>query len=73
MTTIDEIAYFVLDHHSQFPIQLIQGIRDGHLIEEKIPSLSVLIRLCKVIVDKNLVGYYQYLILQLYQQFLRVT
>ena len=34
----------------------------GHLIEEKIPSLSVLLRLCKVIVDKNLLGSYQHLI-----------
>jgi len=41
---------------------LVQGIRDGHLIEEKIPSLSVLLRLCKVIVEKNLLGSYQYLI-----------
>ncbi len=41
---------------------MVQGIRDGHLIEEKIPSLSVLLRLCKVIVDKNLIDSYQHLI-----------
>ncbi|CAF3878469.1 unnamed protein product [Rotaria sp. Silwood2] len=62
VTTINEVAYFILDRYSQFLIQLIQGIRDGHLIEEKIPSLSVLIRLCKVIVEKNLLNYYQHLI-----------
>ncbi|CAF4994579.1 unnamed protein product, partial [Rotaria socialis] len=39
-----------------------RSIRDGHLIEEKIPSLSVLIRLCKVIVEKNLLNHYQHLI-----------
>ncbi|CAF0887799.1 unnamed protein product [Rotaria sp. Silwood1] len=62
VTTIKEVAYFILDRYSQFLIQLVQGIRDGHLIEEKIPSLSVLIRLCKVIVEKNLLSYYQHLI-----------
>ena len=56
------MAYFVLERYSQLLIQLIQGIRDGHLIEEKIPSLSVLIRLCKVIVDRNLLSFYQHLI-----------
>jgi len=62
IATISDKARFILDHHSQFLIQLIQGIRDGHLIEEKIPSLSLFLRLCKVIVDKNLLGYYQHLI-----------
>ncbi|CAF3401501.1 unnamed protein product [Rotaria socialis] len=62
ITTINEIGYFILDRYCQFLIQLIQGIRDGHLIEEKIPSLSVLIRLCKVIVEKNLLNHYQHLI-----------
>jgi hypothetical protein len=62
VSTIGEIARFILDRYSLFIIQLIQGIRDGHLIEEKIPSLSLLLRLCKVIVEKNLLGYYQYLI-----------
>ncbi|CAF2374460.1 unnamed protein product [Rotaria sp. Silwood2] len=52
VTTINEVGYFILDRYTQFLIRLIQGIRDGHLIEEKIPSLSVLIRLCKVIVEK---------------------
>ncbi|CAF1163967.1 unnamed protein product [Rotaria sp. Silwood1] len=62
VTTINEVGYFILDRYTHFLIQLIQGIRDGHLIEEKIPSLSVLIRLCKVIVEKNLLSYYQHLI-----------
>ncbi|CAF0789664.1 unnamed protein product [Rotaria sordida] len=62
VTTINEIGYIILNCYSQFLIQLLQGIRDGHLIEEKIPSLSVLIRLCKVIVEKNLLNYYQNLI-----------
>ncbi|CAF4741493.1 unnamed protein product, partial [Rotaria magnacalcarata] len=62
ITTLNEIGYFILDRYCQFLIQLIQGIRDGHLIEEKIPSLSVLIRLCKVIVEKNLLNHYQHLI-----------
>ena len=62
VTTINHVAYFILDHYPQFLIQLTQGIRDGHLIEEKIPSLSVLIRLCKVVVEKNLLGSYQNLI-----------
>ncbi|UJR10306.1 hypothetical protein I4U23_014512 [Adineta vaga] len=60
--TIPETARLILDHYSTFLIQLIQGIRDGHLIEEKIPSLSVLLRLCKVIVEKNLLACYQHLI-----------
>ncbi|UJR35693.1 hypothetical protein I4U23_028442 [Adineta vaga] len=62
ISTIPEVARLILDRYSEFLIQLIQGIRDGHLIEEKIPSLSVLLRLCKVIVDKNLIKSYQYLI-----------
>ncbi|CAF4919498.1 unnamed protein product, partial [Rotaria socialis] len=47
VATIPEVARLILDRHSDFLIQLVQGIRDGHLIEEKIPSLSVLLRLCK--------------------------
>ncbi|CAF1146573.1 unnamed protein product [Adineta steineri] len=62
VSTIPDIARLILDHHSSFIIQLIQGIRDGHLIEEKIPSSSVLLRLCKVIVEKNLLICYQHLI-----------
>ncbi len=62
VTTISEVARIILDRYSGFLIQLVQGIRDGHLIEEKIPSLSVLLRLCKVIVEKNLLGSYQHLI-----------
>lgn len=62
MATVPEIARYLLDRYSGVLIQLIQGIRDGHLIEEKIPSLSVLLRLCKVIVEKNLIGSYQHLI-----------
>jgi hypothetical protein len=62
VATISEIARYILDRHAPFLIQLLQGIRDGHLIEEKIPSLSLLLRLCKVIIEKNLLGCYQYLI-----------
>lgn len=57
-----EIGRYILDRYSGILIQLIQGVRDGHLIEEKIPSLSVLLRLCKVIVEKNLMESYQHLI-----------
>ena len=56
------MARVILDRHSSFLLQLLQGIRDGHLIEEKIPSISLLLRLCKIIVEKNLLGYYQHLI-----------
>ena len=52
VTIIKEVAYFTLDRYSKFLIQLIQGIRDGHLIEEKIPSLSVLIRYAKLLLKK---------------------
>ena len=52
----------ILDRYAIFLNQLVQGIRDGQLIEEKIPSLSVLLRLCKVIVEKNLLESYQHLI-----------
>lgn len=62
VATISDIARVILDRHSQFLLQLLQGIRDGHLIEEKIPSLSLLLRLCQVIVEKNLLGCYQHLI-----------
>ncbi len=62
ISIISEIARSILDQHSQFLIQLIQGIRDGHLIEEKIPSLSLLLRLSKVIIEKNLLNSYQHLI-----------
>ncbi|CAF1023218.1 unnamed protein product [Rotaria sordida] len=62
VATIPEVARIILDRYCEFLIQLIQGIRDGHLIEEKVPSLSVLLRLCKVIVDKNLIELYQHLI-----------
>jgi len=62
VATISDVARIILDRYSGFLIQLVQGIRDGHLIEEKIPSLSVLLRLCKVIVEKNLLGSYQHLI-----------
>jgi len=62
VSIISEIARSILDQHSQFLIQLIQGIRDGHLIEEKIPSLSLLLRLSKVIIEKNLLNSYQHLI-----------
>ena len=50
----------ILTNHSQFLLQLIQEIRDRHLIEGKIPSLSLLLRLIKVLIDKNLFQYYQY-------------
>ncbi|CAF1240160.1 unnamed protein product [Adineta ricciae] len=62
VATLPEVARLILDRYSEFLIQLVQGIRDGHLIEEKIPSLSVLLRLCKVIVEKNLLSAYQHLI-----------
>ena len=62
IATLPEVARLILDRYSEFLIQLVQGIRDGHLIEEKIPSLSVLLRLCKVIVERNLLSAYQYLI-----------
>jgi hypothetical protein len=62
IATIPEGARIILDRYSEFLIQLVQGIRDGHLIEEKIPSLSVLLRLCKIIVEKNLLQSYQHLI-----------
>lgn len=62
IATVPEVARLILDRYSDFLIQLVQGIRDGHLIEEKIPSLSVLLRLCKVIVNKNLIYLYQRLI-----------
>ncbi|CAF1925599.1 unnamed protein product, partial [Rotaria magnacalcarata] len=62
VATIPDVARLILDRYSDFLIQLVQGIRDGHLIEEKIPSLSVLLRLCKVIVNKNLLDSYQSLI-----------
>lgn len=62
IATIPEGAQMILERYSIFLNQLVQGIRDGHLIEEKIPSLSVLLRLCKIIVEKNLLGSYQHLI-----------
>ena len=62
VSTIPEVARIILDRYAAFLNQLVQGIRDGHLIEEKIPSLSVLLRLCKIIVEKNLLGSYQHLI-----------
>lgn len=62
VATIGDVACFILEHYPEFLLQLIRGIRDGHLIEEKIPSLSVLLRLCKVIVEKNLLQSYQHLI-----------
>lgn len=62
VATVPEVARIILDRYSDFFIQLIQGIRDGDLVEEKIPSLSVLLRLCKIIVEKNLIGEYQRLI-----------
>ena len=62
IATISDLGRYLLDRHSYFLNQLVQGIRDGHLIEEKIPSLSLLLRLTKVIVEKNLLNFYQYLI-----------
>lgn len=62
VATTPDGARLILHRYSIFLNQLVQGIRDGQLIEEKIPSLSVLLRLCKVIVEKNLLESYQHLI-----------
>ncbi|CAF0874386.1 unnamed protein product [Didymodactylos carnosus] len=62
ITTPCDIARSLLQEQTWFLDQLMIGIRDGQLIEEKIPSLSVIIRLCKIIVEQNLIQYYSHLI-----------
>jgi hypothetical protein len=53
MATVSDVAYKILRQQSWFLDHLLIMIRDGELISDKIPALSVLIRLLKIILTER--------------------
>jgi hypothetical protein len=48
LTTVPEVATKIIKHQSWFLDHLLIMVRDGDLVSDKIPALSVLIRMLKV-------------------------
>lgn len=53
VTTVPDVAYSILQTDTWFLDSLLIMIRDGDMVSDKIPALSVLIRLLKVILTKR--------------------
>ena len=56
IATVPEVAYKIMRHQSWFLDHLLILIRDGQLVSDKIPALSVLIRLLKVMLTERFVA-----------------
>jgi hypothetical protein len=48
VATVPEVAYKIMRHQMWFLDHLLILVRDGEIVSDKIPALSVLIRLLKV-------------------------
>jgi hypothetical protein len=57
VTTVPQVAHKLLINQPWFLDHLLIMIRDGDLVSDKIPALSVLIRLLKVIITQRYLFY----------------
>ena len=58
VTTVPDIAYKIMRHQSWFLDHLLIMVRDGDIVSDKIPALSVLIRLLKVMLTERMTPSY---------------
>lgn len=57
VATVPDVAFKIMLSQSWFLDHLLVMIRDGDIVSDKIPALSVLIRLLKVMLTERLVGF----------------
>lgn len=55
VATVPDVAFKIMKHQNWFLDHLLIMVRDGDIISDKIPALSVLIRLLKVMLTERLV------------------
>lgn len=53
VTTVPDVAFKILRQHIWFLDHLLILVRDGEIVSDKIPALSVLIRLLKVMLTER--------------------
>ncbi len=53
VATVPDVAYKIIREQSWFLDHLLILVRDGELVSDKIPSLSVVIRLLKVMLTER--------------------
>lgn len=59
VATVPEIAYKIMTGQPWFLDHLLRMIRDGNMVSDKIPALSVLIRLLKVMLTERLLKFFR--------------
>ena len=65
LSTVPDVATKVIKYQSWFLDHLLIMVRDGDLVSDKIPALSVLIRMLKVmLIDRIIVSYTKLIDLQ---------
>ena len=62
VATVPSVACKIMRHHSSFLDHLLIMVRDGDIISDKIPALSVLIRLLKVMLTERMMSSYMKLV-----------
>jgi hypothetical protein len=62
VATVPDIAAHILRSHACFLDHLLVMVRDGDLIADKIPALSVLIRLLKLVLTERMSAHYMKLV-----------
>lgn len=53
VATVPDVAYKIMITQTWFLEHLLRMIRDGYIVSDKIPALSVLIRLLKVMLTQR--------------------
>lgn len=53
VATVPDVAFKIMRHQSWFLDHLLILVRDGEIVSDKIPALSVLIRLLKVMLTER--------------------
>jgi len=65
LSTVPDVATKIIKHQSWFLDHLLIMVRDGDLVSDKIPALSVLIRMLKVmLIDRIIISYTKLIDLQ---------
>ncbi len=62
VATVPDVAYKIMRHQSWFLDHLLIMLRDGDIVSDKIPALSVLIRLLKVMLTERMISSYMKLV-----------
>lgn len=62
VATVPDVAFKIMRHQSWFLDHLLILVRDGEIVSDKIPALSVLIRLLKVMLTERMISAYMKLV-----------